>query len=121
MLTIILVNTFNVGHRNDVNIIWAILVFCLAWCILDEATQLARIRVGYFTSHENWLEITLFVIISILLFMGDYCDHVSTKRLLSAFAIVLSWYRVVIKVGQHPALANYNVFVTMFYKVLTIN
>ena len=41
-----------------------------------------------------------------------------TKRYLAAFAIILSWATLITLVGRHPKLAKYNIYVTMFYKIL---
>merc|ERR1719266_2295850 len=41
------------------------------------------------------------------------------KRHLAAIALLLSWIELVTFVAKHPRLTRYNVYVTMFYKVLT--
>ena len=41
-----------------------------------------------------------------------------TKRHLAAVSLVLSWAEFITLVGKHPKLTRYNVYVTMFYKVM---
>merc|ERR1719266_2163156 len=48
----------------------------------------------------------------------DSCS-MDVKRHLAAIALLLSWIELVTFVAKHPRLTRYNVYVTMFYKVLT--
>ena len=70
----------------------------------------------YLLSPENWIEVTTIILIGIILFHND--EDKALKRHLSAIAIVLSWAELITLVGKHPKLTRYNVYVTMFYKVL---
>merc|ERR1712012_183159 len=76
----------------------------------------------YVLSPENWIEVFTIIFTGIVLFhSGDEAskDYVVTlKRHFSAIAIVLSWTELITLVGKHPKLTRYNVYVTMFYKVL---
>ena len=109
--------TLQPDRLNDANVVWGFVVFFLVFVILRELLQLGVAPRRYFFSFENWLEMTLIVLTSILLFMGDYCQHIDTKRHISAIVIVLSWSELITMVGRHPALTIYNIYVTMFYKV----
>ena len=72
----------------------------------------------YFFSFENLLEVCLICLTGFLLFAGGYYCHVGAKRHAAAVAIVLSWSELITMVGRHPKLSTYNIYVTMFYKVL---
>ena len=111
------VNVFQPGSLKDVDVIWGILVFLLCFVIIREALQLGVAPRRYFFSFENWLEMTLIVLTSILLFNGDYCYQINAKRHISAIVIVLSWSELITMIGRHPRLTIYNIYVTMFYKV----
>ena len=43
------------------------------------------------------------------------CD---VKRHLAAIALLLAWAELITMVGRHPRLSRYNIYVTMFYKVI---
>ena len=96
---------------------WGILVFLLLILIFREALQLGVAPRRYFFSFENWLEMTLIVLTSILLFLGDFCYQIEAKRHISAIIIVMSWSELITMIGRHPVLTIYNIYVTMFYKV----
>merc|ERR1711997_362248 len=49
---------------------------------------------------------------------GFYEDSFEVKRHLAAFAIVLAWAELIVLLGQHPKLREYNIYVTMFFKVM---
>ena len=112
--------TLQPDRLSDANVVWGFVVFFLVFVILRELLQLGVAPRRYFFSFENWLEMTLIVLTSILLFLGDYCQHIETKRHISAIVIVLSWSELITMVGRHPALTIYNIYVTMFYKVRTL-
>ena len=44
-------------------------------------------------------------------------DH-ELRRHLAAFVIVMSWAELIVLLGQHPKLREYNIYVTMFFKVM---
>ena len=102
---------------KDVNVLWWFSVILLLILILREALQLGVAPRRYFFSFENWLEITLIILTSVLLFMGNYCYRIEAKRHISAIIIVISWSELITMIGRHPALTIYNIYVTMFYKV----
>ena len=112
--------TLQPDRLSDANVVWGFVVFFLVFLILRELLQLGVAPRRYFFSFENWLEMTLIVLTSVLLFLGDYCQHIETKRHISAIVIVLSWSELITMVGRHPALTIYNIYVTMFYKVRTL-
>ena len=69
---------------------------------------------------ENWLEVATLLLVAVILFIPDenFEDPCETKRHLAAVAIVLSWATLITLIGRHPKLAKYNIYVTMFYKIL---
>merc|ERR1719348_4281 len=74
----------------------------------------------YIFGVENWLEITTIVLVGVILFVPDskFEDACETKRHLAAVSIILSWATLITLVGRHPKLSQYNIYVTMFYKIL---
>ena len=75
----------------------------------------------YACTPENWLEIWVIGLMGFILWIPDsqLSDPCAVKRHLAAVAIVMSWAELVTFVARHPRLSRYNIFVTMFYKVLT--
>ncbi|CAB4065675.1 unnamed protein product [Lepeophtheirus salmonis] len=71
----------------------------------------------YLLSVENWMEIFLIGILSVILF-GNSVVPCKWNRHLAAIALLISWAELITMVGRHPKLARYNIYVTMFYKVL---
>ena len=45
-------------------------------------------------------------------------DVCSVKRCLAAIVIVLSWIKILTTVGRHPSLGRFNVYVSIFYRVV---
>lgn len=104
--------------RADVTFLWYANTICLIGLIIREFLQLGIAPRRYVFTLENWLEVTLIVLTSILLFDGDYSCHVQTKRHVAAFIIVLAWSELIIMIGRHPKLTEVNIYVTMLFKVL---
>ena len=93
------------------------LAILLLGLIIREAFQMAVSLLRYIFTIENWLEAALLILVGILL-VKDSCS-MDMKRHLAAIALLLSWIELVTFVAKHPRLTRYNVYVTMFYKVLT--
>lgn len=74
----------------------------------------------YLLSLENWLELLLLSLLSYLLFAPEDAADCScqTGRHVAAVAILLAWTEFVLLVAKHPRLARYNVYSSMFIKVL---
>ena len=72
----------------------------------------------YFASFENLMELLIIVLVTVLLCdqSDERCDELS--RHFAAIVIVLSWAELIVLVGRHPKLKEYNIYVTMFLKVL---
>ena len=90
----------------------------LSMLLVRELMQMAVSLKRYFSSTENWVEIAILILTSILLIPGFYEDSFEVKRHLAAFAIVLAWAELIVLLGQHPKLREYNIYVTMFFKVM---
>ena len=103
---------------GDVTFLWFASTVCLILLMMREVLQFGIAPRRYIFNLENWVEVTLITLTSFLLFDGDYGCHVSTKRHLAAFIIVLSWSELITMVGRHPRLTQINIYVTMLYKVL---
>ena len=102
---------------RDANALWYLLLVLLGCLVGREALQLGVAPRRYFFSLENWVELALICLTSVLLFHGGYSCNVEPKRHVAAIVIVLSWSELITMVGRHPHLTTYNIYVTMFYKV----
>ena len=93
------------------------IIFLLCILGLVEIFQLAVSLKRYVLSVENWLEVIMIVSVSVLLANegGDF----RTLRLLAGLAILLSWAKLITLIGKHPKHNRLNIYVTMFFKVLT--
>ena len=98
--------------------LWGASTACLIFLALRETLQLGIAPRRYIFTLENWVDVSLIALTSILLFHGDYGCHVLLKRQVSAFIIVLSWSELITMIGRHPKLTEINIYVTMLYRVL---
>ena len=103
---------------EGIGILWVICSCLLLFLALREVFQFGIAPRRYIFTLENWVDVTLITLTSILLFHGDYGCHVNLKRHLSAFIIVLSWSELITMIGRHPKLTEINIYVTMLYRVL---
>ena len=99
------------GESGTHYVLGCLMVMLLIRELLQMSVSLKR----YLSSIENWFELTILALASILL-----CGNVSLEvnKHLGAFAIVLSWAELIVLLGQHPKLREYNIYVTMFFKVM---
>jgi len=97
-----------------------VLCVLLSFFILREIFQLFVSVKRYFSSFENWIEIGIIILTSILVFQSEEdSDFVKDiNKHLSAINIVLSLAELVVLIGRHPKLKEFNIYVTMFLKVL---
>lgn len=100
--------------------LWSVLTILLALLMLREAFQMSVSLKRYLFTPENWLEGFMIVLVAIILWVPDsqFESPCNLKRHLAAIAIVLSWAEMITLVARHPRLSRYNIYVTMFYKVL---
>lgn len=85
--------------------LWVIVLGFLIALTFRELFQLISSPVAYVTSLENWLEIALVVLTSVLLLCEMSC--MSIRNQVSAIVILLSWGELILLVGRHPALATH--------------
>ena len=92
----------------------------LGLVLFRELLQMMVSLKRYVFGLENWLEILTIILVSVILYVPDakFSEPCETKRYLAGFAIVLSWATLITLVGRHPKLSQYNIYVTMFYKIL---
>ncbi len=105
-----------IGGRH-MEVLWISLLILTCLLIAREFFQVAVSLKRYILSPENWLEVTVIILILILLFHPEEGSE-DMKRHLAAVAIVLSWAELITLVGKHPKLTTYNVYVVMFYTVM---
>ena len=103
---------------KGIGFLWVICTGLLLFLALRELFQFGIAPRRYIFTLENWVDATLITLTSILLFHGDYGCHVTLKRHVSAFIIVLSWSELITMIGRHPKLTEINIYVTMLYRVL---
>merc|ERR1711962_365414 len=88
----------------------------LVLLLIREGVELSVSAKRYLTSFENWTEITI-VILSFVILITEG-KQFELNRHLAAITIVLSWAELIVMFGRHPKLKEYNIYVTMFFKVL---
>eukprot|EP00095_Tigriopus_kingsejongensis_P003021 maker-scaffold170_size291898-snap-gene-1.41 protein:Tk03021 transcript:maker-scaffold170_size291898-snap-gene-1.41-mRNA-1 annotation:"transient receptor potential cation channel protein painless" len=98
--------------------LWLALLILTVILTLREFFQATVSLKSYLLSPENWLEMSIIVLIALILGLERSEFNTDLKRHLSAIVIVLSWAELITLVGKHPKLTTYNVYVTMFYKVM---
>merc|ERR1711974_198388 len=99
------------------NAILKIILICfLILLLLRECLELSVSAKRYLTSFENWVELLLMALVLVIL-VND-CSQFEMNRHLAAISIVLSWAELIVMLGRHPKLKEYNIYVTMFLKVL---
>ena len=101
--------------------LWTVLTILLTMFAFREAFQMSVSLKRYIFTPENWLEGLLIILVGIILWVPDAQleDPCQLKRHFAAISLVLSWAEMITLVARHPKLAQYNIYVTMFYKVLT--
>lgn len=99
-------STYKIPFSSDTAVfLWVIVLGFLIALIVRELFQLISSPITYITSLENWLEISLVVLTSILLLCEMSC--LSNRNQISALVILLSWGELILLVGRHPALATH--------------
>ena len=101
----------------DSTILCPSLVILLCILGLVEIFQLAVSVKRYILSIENWVEVSMITIVAVLL--GNQDGNFEINRNLAAISIVLSWSKLITLIGKHPRHNRLNIYVTMFFKVLT--
>lgn len=91
--------------NNPETNLWVLVMGFLIALTFRELFQLVSSPIAYITSLENWLEISLLILTSILLLCEMSC--VSYRNQISAIVILLSWGELILLVGRHPALATH--------------
>ena len=100
--------------------LWYILVILLSILTVREVFQVTASLKRYILSLENILELVMMSLLAYLLFDPDNpgdCEC-QLKRHVSSLVILLSWIELIVLVAKHPRLSRYNVYISMFYKVL---
>jgi len=85
--------------------------------LLREILQMIVSMKRYVSSVENWMEIGIIVLVTFIL-CNENAENDELNRHFAAMVIVLSWAEMIILIGRHPKLKEYNIYVTMFFKVL---
>lgn len=99
-------STNNVPYSSDTAVyLWVMVLGFLIALIFRELFQFISSPITYIMSLENWLEISLIVLTSILLLCEMSC--ISNRNEISAIVILLSWGELILLVGRHPALATH--------------
>jgi len=98
--------------------LWWMLTVLLGLLVFRELLQFSISPGQHFNSVENILEVLLIILTGVLLFDGHPGCNVGFKRELSTAVLLFSWIELVTMVGRHPRLSSYNIYSTMFYRVL---
>eukprot|EP00090_Calanus_glacialis_P040329 TRINITY_DN7028_c0_g1_i6.p1 TRINITY_DN7028_c0_g1~~TRINITY_DN7028_c0_g1_i6.p1 ORF type:complete len:1012 (-),score=240.18 TRINITY_DN7028_c0_g1_i6:85-3120(-) len=94
-----------------------ILTGLLVVFLLREILQMIVSMKRYVSSFENWMEIGIIILVTFILY-NEEAKEEELNRHLAAIVIVLSWAEMIVLIGRHPKLKEYNIYVTMFLKVL---
>ncbi|KAJ8881728.1 hypothetical protein PR048_018214 [Dryococelus australis] len=84
--------------------IWGFIVLLELLLIARETFQLLVSPMRYFQSPENYMELLLVVITSIIIFVDVRSQNIRTN--LSAYGILLSYAELVLLLGRHPKLST---------------
>jgi len=84
--------------------------------LLREGFEMLVSMKRYISSFENWIEFAIITLASIILLTEG--ANFELNRHFAAILIVLSWAELIVMIGRHPKLKDYNIYVTMFLKVL---
>jgi len=105
--------TVNSNSQPVLRIALIILLICL---IIREVFQMLTSLKRYLTSPENWMVFIMIILVTFLICNegGDF----EVNRHLAAISILFSWSELVIIIGKHPKLKRFNIYITMFYKVM---
>ena len=100
--------------------LWTVLILLLSFLALREVVQVTASLKRYLLSLENILEVVMMSLLGYLLFHPDDPEDCECegKRQVAALVILLSWTEMIVLVAKHPRLSKYNVYISMFYKVL---
>jgi len=93
-----------------------VLMGFLILLVVREGFEMLVSMKRYLSSFENWIEIAILVLASTILLTEG--SNFELNRHLAAISIVLSWAELIVLIGRHPKLKEYNIYVTMFLKVL---
>merc|ERR1719483_643583 len=110
---VLLVSLMIFGASALKTILAGLLVVFLLREILQMIVSLKR----YVSSFENWMEIGIIILVTFIL-CNEEAKSEELNRHLAAIVIVLSWAEMIVLIGRHPKLKEYNIYVTMFLKVL---
>jgi len=99
-------------------VLWAITAGLLGILIVRETLQFSVSPSQYISSVENIFEVVLIALVGVVLFNGEPGCDLSGKRQVSSVIVLISWIELVTMVGRHPRLSSYNIYSTMFYRVL---
>jgi len=98
--------------------LWWTLTVLMGLLVIRELLQFSISPGQHFNSIENILEVLLIVLTGVLLFDGHPGCNMGFKRELSTAVLLFSWIELLTMLGRHPRLSSYNIYSTMFYRVL---
>ena len=88
------------------SVLWVMMLALLCGLVAREFFQLMASVRRYILSPENWIEVSMIILVCILLFHEDTDEGILLKRHMAAFAIVLSWTELITLFGKHPKLSR---------------
>ncbi|KAF2887207.1 hypothetical protein ILUMI_18966, partial [Ignelater luminosus] len=97
-------NQNNDEYQNINSILLGLLCVTFTLLLLRELFQIAVAPKIYFYSLENLLELTLIILTGIIIFHRSPTE--ALRKQVSAFAILLAAFELVILIGQHPKNVN---------------
>ena len=121
--------------------LWLVITLLLVFYIATEIVQMTTVTYKYFADINNWIDLGIIFLILVILYLPstfivnpsifsildknfeffnrDETKHCRVKRCISAIVIVLVSVRYLMSISKFPKLKSYNLYVIMFFKVMT--
>ena len=96
--------------------LWATLLVFLAVFCGREVIQVWIDPCHYVKSLENWVELAVILLTSLITLWGGYCDHVEYKRQFAACSMIPSWWLVLTMIGRSRS-KNIKIYYSMYGQV----
>ena len=97
-------------------LLWIILLVFLAIFCFREVIQIYIDHRAYVKSLENWAELAVILLTSLITLWGGYCDHVEYKRQFAACSMIPSWWLLLTITGRSRS-KNIKIYYSMYSQV----
>ena len=105
-----------VGTPPVFSALWITLLVFLAVFCGREVIQVYTDPSAYVKSLENWVELAVILLTSLVTLWGGYCEHVEYKRKFAAFSMIPSWWLLLTMTGRSRS-KNIKIYYSMYSQV----